>query len=107
MRLAGSSTSAVLTEPIAPQKPAVSNEHAGIDQPDRRYDERELAADRARRVVAVEPKRMIELERRMHEHEHAELLALAPERLELGCVDEAPVLLRRDGDALEAELVTA
>src|SRR5258708_39577512 len=59
----------------------VAVEYPGIDQPDRRHDEGELAPDRTRRIVAVEGLREIELQRRMHEDEHAELFAFAPERL--------------------------
>src|SRR5262245_35088797 len=82
-------------------------EHAGIDQAYRRHDQRELAADRARGVEAVELLRIVELERRMHKHEQAELFRLGPERLVFGIVEEQPVGLRRDYDALKAELVLA
>ena len=82
-------------------------EHAGIDQPDRRHDQREFAADAARGVVGVELLRVVEFERRMHEHEHAELLGLAPERFDRRIVDPFAVEFRADGHALEAELVAA
>ena len=85
----------------------VAVEHAGIDQPDRRHDQREFAADRTRGVEAVELLRVVELERRMHEHEQAELFRLGPERLVFGVVEKEPVGLRRDHHALEAELVLA
>src|SRR6202043_3362588 len=57
-------------------------EHAGIDQPDGRHDQRELAADAARGVVGVELLGAIELERRVHEHEQPKLFNLVPERLD-------------------------
>src|SRR5580693_6985034 len=82
-------------------------EHAGIDQADRRHDQRKLAAHPARRVVGIELLRMIELKRGMHEYEHAELADLAPERFHAGIVDPLAVELGTDGHALEAKLVTA
>ena len=82
-------------------------EHAGIDQPDRRHHQRELAADRARGVVAVELLGLVELERGMHEHEHVELRAFGPERLELGRIEIKVVGLRSDHHAGKAELVLA
>src|SRR5579863_6854856 len=82
-------------------------EYAGIDQADRRHDQREFAADAARGVVGVELLRLIELERRMHEHEQAELLDLVPERLDRRIIDPLAVELRTDGHALETELVAA
>src|SRR5215813_321533 len=83
----------------------VTIEHAGIDQPDGRHDQRELAPDRACRVVPVELLRVIELERRVHEHEHAEPGGLGPERLERRRIEEQAVGLRRDDHAVETELV--
>ena len=66
-------------------------EHAGIDQPDRRHDQREFAADRARGVEAVELLRVVELERWVHEHEQAKLLRLGPERRVFGAIEKEPV----------------
>ena len=86
----------------------VAIEHAGIDQPDRRHDQREFAADRARGVEAVELLRVVELERRMHEHEHPELRATSVQNgSNCGVVEKQTVGLRGDDDALEAELVLA
>ena len=74
-------------------------EHAGIDQPDRRHDQGKLPADRACSVVAVELLRIVELERRMHEHEQAEPHDLGPERLEFRRIEEQPVHFRGDHHA--------
>ena len=82
-------------------------EHAGVDQADGRHHQREFAADRARGVVAVELLRIVELQRRMHEHEQAELLGLGPERLKRRIVDELAIHLRRDDYAGRAELLRA
>src|SRR5215211_494150 len=82
-------------------------EHAGVDQPDRRHDQREFASDRARGVVAVELLRMVELERRVYEHEHAEAGGFGPERLELRRVEEQAFGFRRDDHAGKPELVAA
>ena len=43
----------------------------------------------------------------MHEHEHAELADLLPERLEARIVDPLAVEFGGDGDALETEFVPA
>src|SRR2546421_567071 len=57
-------------------------EHAGIDQPDGRHNQRELASHRARRVVAVKLFGLVELQGGMHEYEQPEPFAFGPERLE-------------------------
>src|SRR3981189_594748 len=69
-------------------------EDAGIYHPERRHDQRKFAPDRARGVVAVELLREIELQRRMHEHEHAEPFRFAPERLVFGRIEKTPPALR-------------
>src|SRR5215204_5359420 len=83
----------------------MSVEHAGIDQPDRRHDQREFASDRAGGVETIELLRIIQLQRRMDEHEHAETRDFGPERLELWVVEKQPVGLRGDHHALKSELV--
>ena len=85
----------------------VTVEHPRIDQPDRRHHQRELAADRARGVVAVELLGLIELERGVHEHEQSELRAFRPERLEFRRIEIEIGGLRGYHHARKAELVLA
>src|SRR6266849_9554894 len=82
-------------------------ENTRIDKSNGRHDQRKFASDRARGVVAVELLGLVELQCRMHEYEHAELLALRPERLELRRVEIEVVGLGRDHHAGKAEIVLA
>src|SRR5258708_12736104 len=59
----------------------VTVEYPGIDQPDCRHDEGELAPDRTRHIVARLRFKKKKLQRRMHEHEHTAPLAYRPARL--------------------------
>ena len=79
-------------------------EDAGVDQPDRRHDQRELAPDGARGVVGVEGLGIVELQRGMHEHEQPAPRRLGPEGLQLGRVEEQAVDFRGDDHAREAQL---